>query len=235
MHFCCSIAAARWRDNTRQILHRFCNVCLLVCSQIVSIISTLCVHLHNVTNHDCNLRLIAKFLEQDGEKIDRLLELFGKFSGYLRATETALSEITYDPEDPEWEDVDPEEYVLERRLAGGLYTLQRLSIVLAFAMVHNDKCAAWATTKFEQEGVPLSSVHNYLREYLQVLGKEIDDDSDQPGESNAGDSVDTREREELMRDKTQQKDTLLAWSAAIGQITSEQSVEKNSADQAATS
>ena len=185
-----------------------------------------------MTNHDCNVRLLCKFLENDCEKIDRLMELFTKFSAYLRATETALAEIEYDPEDPEWEDVDPEEYVLERRLSGGLFTLQRLSIILAFAIVHNDKCAARATTKFQQEGVPAATVHSYLREYLQVLGKEIDDTAEQAGEEKAEGSVATQEREDLMREKTQQKDTLLAWSAVVGQLTEGQRVEGSKAEPA---
>jgi hypothetical protein len=129
------------------------------------------MHLYNVREHDCNTRLVGKFLEGEGEKIDRLVELFMKYRLRLRNAERELESERekYNPYDPEWEGIDWEDFVLSTRLDAGLYALQLTSIIFAFAIVHNEQCAIWGLRKLHQEGIAVQEVRSALAEYIQTM------------------------------------------------------------------
>ena len=58
---------------------------------ILSIISQLCIHLHNSNENDSSVRLLAKFIENGREKLERCTELYLKYRKQLENTENELS------------------------------------------------------------------------------------------------------------------------------------------------
>lgn len=56
----------------------------------LSIICTLCTHLHSTVEYDCVGRLISKLLESESEKFDRCVEIFSNRMISLRQTELEI-------------------------------------------------------------------------------------------------------------------------------------------------
>jgi hypothetical protein len=56
----------------------------------VAIISQLCTHLHDVTDNDCATRLVLKFTENEYEKLERCIELFGMYYNSLQDTDRKI-------------------------------------------------------------------------------------------------------------------------------------------------
>ncbi|KAF1891113.1 hypothetical protein Lal_00001252 [Lupinus albus] len=69
-------------------------------------------------------RLLSKFVENECEKIDRLMELYLRYSDRVKAETERLSEIELD----DLEMDEDEKY--NRKLESGLYTLQLLAVIL---------------------------------------------------------------------------------------------------------
>jgi beta-catenin-like protein 1 len=71
-------------------------------------------------------RLLSKFSENNFEKIERLLELFQKYARRVQAVDERYQEL-------DDSDRDDEEIYLER-LDAGLFTLQLVCLLLAYAI-----------------------------------------------------------------------------------------------------
>ena len=56
----------------------------------LSIVAQLCSLLCNTTTNDYPARLLNKLVERDHEKVDRCVELFGKYSRLLAHTEQQI-------------------------------------------------------------------------------------------------------------------------------------------------
>jgi beta-catenin-like protein 1 len=57
---------------------------------VVSIISQLCTHLHDVKENDCVARLLIKFTENDCEKLERCIEIFASYYRTLQETDKRI-------------------------------------------------------------------------------------------------------------------------------------------------
>ncbi|KAK5069454.1 DNA-dependent RNA polymerase II [Lithohypha guttulata] len=82
------------------------------------------------------IRLLAKFVEKDYEKCNRLLELRKGYSDRLAAAEEQIEQEkkSLSPEDVE----DTENEYLSRRMDAGLFPLQTLDIILAWLIAEDD-------------------------------------------------------------------------------------------------
>lgn len=57
----------------------------------VATLAQLCTHLHDVSEKDCCARLLLKFVENDGEKLVRCVDLFGAYHKSLQETDRKIA------------------------------------------------------------------------------------------------------------------------------------------------
>ncbi|KAI8917996.1 Catenin-beta-like protein [Entophlyctis helioformis] len=151
-------------------------------------------------------RLLFKFIENDGEKSRRLLDVFAEYLDRVRKADEAIEMRKRQvrqarqarqarmraqrrrfaggeggDDDDEDEDEDEEtdeagEYI--ERLDAGLYTLQVTAIVVAYACYGSAEVRAGVQTRMDEMGVPAEIVQAILREYADNLGDGPSQDAD---------------------------------------------------------
>lgn len=149
----------------------------------VSILSELCSQL--VVREDVQsdqetlVRLVAKFQENDREKLRRAVELFFKYTKQLQATEHELAALRQELEEvgdeDALEDFDDEDSIYSKMLSGGLFTLQQICKVLAFACMSDKEAGEYVTSQLTAGGANTSDVVDILREAVLHLPSEEDD------------------------------------------------------------
>lgn len=108
-------------------------------------------------------RLLAKFTENNLEKVDRLLELHLK---YLEKVEVVDREIESQPNSDEDEDAN---YI--KRLAGGLFTLQLIDyIILEISATAAEPIKQRVVQILNMRQKDMKTIRNIMREYAGNLG-----------------------------------------------------------------
>ncbi len=142
-------------------------------ARCVSIIANLFICLEDESSRS---RLMAKFVESEYEKCDRIVEIMIKYAGRVSSEEDRI-EALFDGDD-----VDKDEMLLAR-MDAGLYTLQQCALILA---------ELWATNNYglrkrilmllHQNECTLSFIRRLLDEYLVSVGpaETSADDLDDP-------------------------------------------------------
>ncbi|WOO82839.1 Beta-catenin-like protein 1 [Vanrija pseudolonga] len=143
---------------------------------LLGIISSLFTSLSSDTPP--RLRLIAKFVEKDYEKVDRLLELRRDAEGRLRTIDRQIAQqrkdLIADGEDVD--DDQEDEWYLDR-LSSGLSAIQNADYILAWMCMEDDGAKLHAQTLLSRTGQSLSDVRDVLSEMAARLD---DDDQDDP-------------------------------------------------------
>lgn len=123
------------------------------------------------------IRLLAKFVEKDYEKADRLIKLRRDFAARLRLVDEHMAKETraYD------EDVDREEERFLRRLDAGLFTLQTIDVVLAWLIAEDDGARAKIRTMLADRDETFEVIKSSLQERLGA----IDDKESQEAKDSA--------------------------------------------------
>ncbi|CEG42714.1 Uncharacterized conserved protein [Plasmopara halstedii] len=123
----------------------------------ISIVASLCAWVSENAPVDGFERLHAKFVENDMEKMDRLVDLFVKYHKRVeRSTQN---------EDGE----EDEEGRYLRRLDAGLFVLERTAFVIAHLCRFSKKLQAYVMVKFHERSVDSESLTIVLREQLDLL------------------------------------------------------------------
>jgi hypothetical protein len=115
---------------------------------------------------------MAKFLEADLEKVERLMELYVEYAQRVAAFE-ARSQLPHNgsaDSDAEAEE-DAADAELDALAAGG-YTLQRLAAVMVAAAARSTAVAARCEAKLRQHGHSLAGVRAVLQSYISGLGQD---------------------------------------------------------------
>lgn len=124
--------------------------------------------MRNLSQDDVQrLRLIKKFTEDEYEKVDRLLEM-KEF--YENKDERVREEIEKEKKELDEEDIEEmeEEFYL-RRLNAGLFTLQRICLVIA-ALSKEDKGIRERTLMLlKRHGKNISSVFRIIEEETALM------------------------------------------------------------------
>ncbi|KAK4754279.1 hypothetical protein SAY87_002383 [Trapa incisa] len=89
--------------------------------RIVSLIASLFDGISRGSRRD---RLLSKFVENECEKIDRLMELYIRYSDRVKAESERLNQLEHDELEMN------EDEIYNRKLESGLYTLQLIAIIL---------------------------------------------------------------------------------------------------------
>lgn len=113
-------------------------------------------------------RLMAKFLENDHEKVDRLMELHFAYLDRVMATDRQLEKM----QEKEEERLTDDEVYL-RRLDGGLFTLQLIDYVMLCVCATGPPAIKRRVIKIlNLRNASVKTIKNIIREYVSNLGDE---------------------------------------------------------------
>ncbi|CAG8622657.1 11207_t:CDS:10, partial [Funneliformis caledonium] len=131
---------------------------------------------------EARMRLINKFIENDYEKVDRLLEMRESYEAKVAIIN---KEIEEEKEDLEDDDGEMEEHYLRQRLDGGLFTLQYVDLTIAWICHEEPTIKDHVRILLNRTGRSLSNVKTVLEEYYKNIG----DDDQVRAEANNEDHV----------------------------------------------
>ncbi|KAH7849247.1 hypothetical protein Vadar_015206 [Vaccinium darrowii] len=110
-------------------------------------------------------RLLSKFVENECEKIDRLMELYMRYSNRVKAETERLDQLELD--DLEMD----EEEKYNRRLESGLYTLQLIAVILGHLWTsEHPKMKTRIELLLKQNKLTKKDVKSILQEYHDNIG-----------------------------------------------------------------
>ena len=109
--------------------------------------------------------MLAKFTENDHEKVERLMELHFKYLERVNLTEDKIAKEGLDK-------VEDEDEIYLRRLSGGLFCLQLIDYIVV------DSCSSGATSVkqrvlkiLNQRNANIKTIRNVVREYAGNIGE----------------------------------------------------------------
>lgn len=111
-------------------------------------------------------RLLSKFLESECEKIDRLMELYMRYSNRVKAETERMNQLELD----DLEMDEDEKY--NRKLESGLYTLQLIAVILGqlWTSEHRPELRARIELLLKQNRLTNNHVREILQEYHDNIG-----------------------------------------------------------------
>ncbi|THH06691.1 hypothetical protein EW145_g3905 [Phellinidium pouzarii] len=140
-------------------------------AHILGVLSSLFTNLPSESSP--RMRLLAKFVENTYEKVDRLLDLREGAAARLASIDREIDqERAQMREDNEEIGAVEEDRWYLRRLEGGLYTLQTVDYVLAWICMEDDGARAHAEQMLKRKGHTLADVATVLK----VFRDNVDED-----------------------------------------------------------
>jgi len=169
----------------------------------ISVIAQLCSQLHSSKMNDYSMRLLNKFIENEKEKLERCVELFVMYYEQLEKTDDQLQaemeRLEEEGAEEELEQLQDEENIHMERLDGGLFYLQEVALIIAFACIfdsHHKDCLVRAASKFSaasfdlinkdgstKEELSMNVVLNVLRNYAAYLRNTEEEEQPVTGDS----------------------------------------------------
>ncbi|KAF0536947.1 DUF1716-domain-containing protein [Gigaspora margarita] len=134
---------------------------------IIGIIVSLLKNLPQNSEH--RLRLFNKFLENDLEKVDRLLEMREAYELKVSVVDKEIEEEKKELEDDEIDDEMLDEMYM-KRLNAGLFTLQLVDLTIAWICYEEPMIKEHVTILLNRTGRSLANVKTILEEYYKNLG-----------------------------------------------------------------
>ncbi|KAG9317673.1 Catenin-beta-like protein [Chiua virens] len=125
------------------------------------------------------LRLLAKFVESEYAKVDKLLETRENALSRLKSVE---AEIAAERKEILAEDgmidLEDEDLFYLRRLDGGLFTLQTVDYILAWVAMEDDGIRAHITQMLERKNLSLKNIVETLKTYHDSIDVDESESSD---------------------------------------------------------
>ncbi|XP_003386785.1 PREDICTED: beta-catenin-like protein 1 [Amphimedon queenslandica] len=122
-------------------------------------------------------RLVSKFVENDHEKVDRLLELHLKYKNKIREVDESIRNERRYRVTTGGDEENEEEMTFLRRLEAGLFKLQLIDyIITELCLSGIPSIRGRVITILGQRGGALVDVVNVMREYVDGLGEENEDE-----------------------------------------------------------
>ncbi|KAH8331277.1 hypothetical protein KR067_013571, partial [Drosophila pandora] len=115
-------------------------------------------------------RMLAKFTENDHEKVDRLLELHLKYLVKVEAIDKEIDQQTKASNDPSIDEDEEEENNYIKRLTGGLFTLQRIDYILLEVSSTSETVKQRVLQILNLRGASMKTIRSIMREYAGNLG-----------------------------------------------------------------
>ncbi|CEH12362.1 Uncharacterized conserved protein [Ceraceosorus bombacis] len=120
------------------------------------------------------IRLLAKFVEDEYAKVDRLLEMSDACSARLKGIDKEIAVERQAQEADGSRDVSLEEELFYlRRLDAGLHSLQHISYIIAWLCMEDDGVAAHLRTMLSRKGHKLDGqIVDVLKEWYEHIGED---------------------------------------------------------------
>jgi beta-catenin-like protein 1 len=134
----------------------------------VHIIYALTKHIDDSSPNDSKARLLAKFIENDGEKCDRIVELCLKYDIKMRQAEYNYYKSD-EAEDAEMNGVDVDLAALNAKLQGGGDLFHRLCAIIAFIAVHSKRCHRYVLEQLHIQNSGIGLIKTGLDEFVGIL------------------------------------------------------------------
>jgi beta-catenin-like protein 1 len=134
----------------------------------VHIIYALTKHIDDTSPNDSKARLLAKFLENDGEKCDRVVELCLKYDNKMRQAEFNYYKSD-EAEEAEMNGVDVDLAALNAKLQGGGDLFHRLSAIIAFISVNSKRCHRYILEQLHTQNSGIGIIKTGLDEFVGIL------------------------------------------------------------------
>ena len=110
-------------------------------------------------------RLLSKFVENECEKIDRLMELYMRYSNRVKLEAERFDQLELD----DFEMDEDEKY--NRKLGAGLYTLQLIAVILGHLWTsEHPRIRARIELLLKQQKLTKQDVKDILQEYHDNIG-----------------------------------------------------------------
>ncbi|KAJ1433677.1 Catenin-beta-like protein [Ochromonadaceae sp. CCMP2298] len=183
----------------------------------ISILAQLCMYLCRSTHNDYSARLLNKFVEREHEKLERCVELYGKYSRLLEFTDeqieaTRAELVDSGADEEELAEFDEGENINSKRLEGGLFLLQQLSVILAFVCISDEGCLKRAASRLVVQQLSANEVLETVRGVILTLRAE---EMDEGGAGSSSSSqVSSKSPEEKQLDD-EYRQTLTEWCAVL--------------------
>ncbi|KAG5634475.1 hypothetical protein H0H81_001811 [Sphagnurus paluster] len=129
---------------------------------IAHILGIICSLFSNIASDSpARIRLLAKFVESNYEKVDKLLEIRDSARTRLKATNASIEQERQNLDEEDIDDLEATSYL--RRLDGGLYTLQSVDYILAWIIMEDDGIRTHALQMLNRKNQSLTDIINTLR------------------------------------------------------------------------
>lgn len=124
--------------------------------------------LRHLTQEDVQrMRLLLKFTEDDYEKVDRLVEMKEQYENKDEAVKKELEDAKGVLDQEDFEDFEADFYV--RRLDAGLFTLQRVCLLIAALSEENKGVREKASMLLKRKGQDMLSVFKIIEEETALM------------------------------------------------------------------
>ncbi|CAO3617421.1 unnamed protein product [Mucor hiemalis] len=128
--------------------------------------------LKHLTQEDVQrMRLILKFTEDDHEKVDRLIDLREQYEKKDEAVKQELEDAKAVLDEEDYEEYQADFY--DRRLAAGLFTLQRICLLIAALSEESRGIREKATMLLKRKGQDMLSVFKTIEEETALMAEFI--------------------------------------------------------------
>jgi len=133
-------------------------------THILGIISSL---FSNIPSESpARIRLLAKFVESNYEKVDKLLEIRENGHMRLKSTNREIEKEKADlTDEDEASELEADWYI--RRLDGGLFTLQTVDYILAWIMMEDDGIRTHVLQMLQRKNQSLKDIIQTLRTFQE--------------------------------------------------------------------
>lgn len=128
--------------------------------------------LKHLTQEDVQrMRLILKFTEDDHEKVDRLIDLREQYEKKDESVKQELEDAKAVLDEEDYEEYQADFY--DRRLAAGLFTLQRICLLIAALSEESRGIREKATMLLKRKGQNMLSVFKTIEEETALMAEFI--------------------------------------------------------------
>ena len=116
-------------------------------------------------NSASRIRVLAKFMEKDYQKLRKLISHRREYSAKLDRVEEQMQEERQQAKDANQEDLDSER--LFRRLDAGLFSFQTIDVILAWLVAEDEGARAKVTELLQDRDERVADIQSTLREQLK--------------------------------------------------------------------
>jgi len=129
-------------------------------------------HLDSASAHDAKARLLSKFVENDCEKCDRMIEFCLKYDIKMRKAEYKYYKSD-EAEEAEADGVDIDLAALSAKLEGGGDLFHRISVVIAFAAKGSKRCHEYILEQLRTQNSGIGVIKTAIQEFVNLLDEGV--------------------------------------------------------------